>query len=111
MGAMTTAPTIPVWFRETDDRGRVSLANASTQRYLADEGIQLIEGAPVRLCEPISRSNHRLDWRVAEGRAVFLPEFGRWMAELETPILVASEAPREHWGRRIDPGFLGPLAD
>jgi hypothetical protein len=104
------AQVIPVVFREIDDRQRVSLMNSATQAYLVREGIDLTEGMMVRLCEPMAAPEHKLDWKVADGRVTYVRETGRWMVELDCPVVVASGVGDDHWAAKIEPAFMGPIA-
>jgi hypothetical protein len=101
------APLIPVQFRELDDSGRVSLANAQTRTFMEQNGITLAEGLYVHLCQPEYSGD--LNWQVANAHATYLPQTGRWMAGLDSPLIRASESPADHWSRRIPPELLGPL--
>lgn len=101
---------IPVAFRETDDKQRVSLMRDATQAYLMREGMPLTEGMVVHLCEPVVASENRLAWNVADGRVTYVSETCRWMVELLSPVLVASSVSDDHWAAKIDPPFMGPFA-
>lgn len=103
-------PVLPVDFRETDAEGRVSLANQSTRQFLERQGIELVDGLDIRLCQPLRSADGRVDWKTADARAHFANHTGRWVAELLSPAIRSSVAAADHWSRRIPPDWLGPLA-
>jgi hypothetical protein len=104
------AQVVPVWFREADEQRRVSLMNSATQAYLQREGVDLTEGMELHLCEPMLGPEHKLDWKVADGRVTYVRGTGRWMVELLSPVVAASSVSDDHWAAKIDPAFMGPIA-